>query len=469
MPGTTLGQIIREREANLFVGRGDALAELDNLVNNNWPLVFFLHGIPGVGKTALINKFLLGAPALKTQVLQLDGETIEPTFDGFRAALGAPASATDDRSLIVIDNYEHLLLLDDWLREQLVPFLTANVRLILISRLPPNIGWMTRPASRGIFKAWELTGLETADAVELLQSGALPDYQINRAVELAQGHPLTLVLASTALGNASDTISLQDELAKVSGELAHLFLMDIDDQTLRPAVELGALARRLDHSLLSFMFPRADAGLLHEQLSKLPFVESRADGLKLHQVIAGAVLAAMESENPDKVVQLRRTIWRYLRARDHSRGGGGCGGRQSWRNTVDMIYQLHNPVVREAFFPSGAPPRFVENATAADFDKVMSITEAHDGADMVKIISLWWQLVPAAFRIVRDDGNQVVGYCVATDDHRVPEQLRRMDPLLDAWVRNAKAETQARKRSLFVRRWLSETAGESPSPEQGAS
>ena len=47
-------------------------------------------------------------------------------------------------------------------------------------------------------------------------------------------------------------------------------------------------------------------------------------------------------------------------------------------------------VVREAFFPSGAPPRFVENAGPADFDKVMAITETHDGPDMVRIMTQWW-------------------------------------------------------------------------------
>jgi hypothetical protein len=281
---------------------------------------------------------------------------------------------------------------------------------------------------------------------------------------VAQGHPLTLVLAVAALQNASNVVSLKDELAKILHELTHYFLKGIANGNLRQAIELAAVTRRVDEPMLRHIYPRSDAGKIYDDLARLPFMEQRADGLKLHQVIAGAVLGTMDARDPDALADLRRSIWRYLQRRDLN-----SGQAPNWRSTVDMIYQIHNPVVREAFFPSGARPRIVEAGRPEDFPKVRDIAEQHDGPDMANIVSLWWQHLPQAFRIVRDEANQVVGFCFAADDRTVPHLLRRNDPLLDAWMGHAEGETNGRERSLFVRRWLSSDVGEAPGPDQGAS
>ncbi|HEX6027249.1 MAG TPA: ATP-binding protein, partial [Solirubrobacter sp.] len=69
-------------ERAVFVGREAELAILRRLLTDDGPVVVFVHGIAGVGKSALLHEF-----AKEASVVALDGETIEPTPTGFLRAL----------------------------------------------------------------------------------------------------------------------------------------------------------------------------------------------------------------------------------------------------------------------------------------------------------------------------------------------------------------------------------------------
>jgi len=45
--------------------------------------------------------------------------------------------------VLVLDSYEQLLLLDSWLRQELVPGLRDNTRLALAGREPPVAAWIS--------------------------------------------------------------------------------------------------------------------------------------------------------------------------------------------------------------------------------------------------------------------------------------------------------------------------------------
>ena len=150
----TVRQLMDEQTAGL-VGRDDEMAVLRQLLGEGGPLVVFVHGIAGIGKSALVEGFAIEARARGTTVLRLDGRSIEPTEHGFLAALegktgGQLATAEDaaarlgrlgGRVILVLDTYEVLRILDPWLREAFVPTLTDQVRIILSGRDSPMTGW----------------------------------------------------------------------------------------------------------------------------------------------------------------------------------------------------------------------------------------------------------------------------------------------------------------------------------------
>src|SRR3954447_7813561 len=95
----TVRQLLDEQASGL-IGRDEELALLRRTLGDGGPLIVFLHGIAGIGKSAIVEAFAVDARERGATVLQLDGRAIQPTPDGFLAALedktgGALSSAGD--------------------------------------------------------------------------------------------------------------------------------------------------------------------------------------------------------------------------------------------------------------------------------------------------------------------------------------------------------------------------------------
>ena len=74
-----MSHTVRERmdeQAVGLVGRDDEMAVLRQLLGEGGPLVVFVHGIAGIGKTALVEAFAVEARARATTVLRLDCRSI---------------------------------------------------------------------------------------------------------------------------------------------------------------------------------------------------------------------------------------------------------------------------------------------------------------------------------------------------------------------------------------------------------
>jgi hypothetical protein len=201
----TLKDILDERAASL-VGRERELTGLLRLVDDDRPLVAMVHGIAGVGKSTLVRAAAARARAKGATVMQLEGGSIEPTPHGFLNALGgllgSPSATAGDagrllaargsRTVLVLDTLERLRLLDDWLRQSLVPALPDNARLLLAGRDPLSPAWAI--ALGELLSSIRLENLAAGDARELLRLAGVAERDLDGLNRLAHGHPLTLRL-----------------------------------------------------------------------------------------------------------------------------------------------------------------------------------------------------------------------------------------------------------------------------------
>ncbi len=263
----TIREVVEQRSAAI-VGRAAEQAALLQALDDGGPLVVFVHGIAGVGKSTLLDAFAADARATGATVVRVDCTTIEPTERGFLDALGtavggAPGTADEaaqrlahlgPRVALVLDTYEVLRLLDSWLHETFAPALHDTTRLIVAGREPPVTGWHSTPGWSDLVLEIRLDSLDEADAAELLAHAGLPAGDAERVQRIAHGHPLSLQLAAAAV-RARPDLDLDDiALQAVLDELTELYLAGLDP-SLREVLDAAAVVRRVTLPLLAAMLP----------------------------------------------------------------------------------------------------------------------------------------------------------------------------------------------------------------------
>ena len=470
----TVRQLIDEQAARL-VGRDDEMAVLRHLLGDGGPLVVFIHGIAGVGKSALVGAFGAEGRAAGATVLHLDGRSIQPTARGFLAALetttGGKFKTAEDaatrlshlgaRVIVLVDTYELLRLMDPWLRQSFLPSLSDNVRIVLSGREPPMTGW---PSALGdLFAGIALENLPREQADEFLLQSGVSDDDTDRIYQIARGHPLSLRLAASALAERPG-VSLEAVTVKAIVEgLTELYLGVLDAKT-REALDAASVVRRPTLSLLAAMLPDTAPQDSFDRLRVLPFVELSDDGLVVHDTVREAISALLRSSDPGRSRRYRAAAWRQLRAEVTS-----ASNQEMWRYTADLLYILQNPIVREAFFPTTDHLYSAESARPSDGPAIAAINERYMTPSSAGVMATWWRLAPESFRVLRDRLESVAGYYTVCEIDSLSHALVLEDPVLAwCWDHLRKHPVPRGQRVLFSRAWLARDYGEAPSPAQAA-
>lgn len=466
---------LAERATQDFVGR---TAELALLLDTGCPVVH-VHGIGGIGKSRLLDAFAAAARARDTVVVRLDCRVIEPTERGFLDALGAAIGrevasadqvaerlgALGGRVALTLDHYEVFRLLDTWLRQVFVPSLGEEVRLLCFGREAPAAAWVTAPGWRGLHRSLALGPLDERAALALLTRDGFGEADARRINRFARGHPLALILAASAASERPDLDLGEVGSGRVVEELTRLYLADIRDPLTRQALDAASVVRRTTLSLLRAMLPDAAPQDAFERLRALPFMMTRSDGLIMHDSVQQAVAAALRAADPGTYRDYRRAAWAQLRAEVRT-----AGRAEFWRYTVDMLYILENPAVREAFFPSDPHALSVEPARPGDGPAIAAIIARHEGPEAARLLLSWWSAAPDAFAVARDGEGAIAGFYILFDPHLVGAAQLKDDPVTRTWMAHLRRDPVARgQQILFCRGWLSSAVGELPSPAQAAS
>jgi hypothetical protein len=430
----TVRQRIDEQVTGL-VGRETERAFLHQVLGEDGPLVVFVHGIGGVGKSKLVDAFAGEARARGAIVLRFDCGAIEPTSHGFLAAIstaiGGELATADEAAarltglgetvVLVLDRYEVLRPLDLWLQQTFVPALGDSVRVVFAGREGPMAGWST--AMGRLFRSLPLGNMPRADAETLLRQDGVEGDDLDRINRLARGHPLSLRLAAAALVAGPSRDHEATTVTAIVEELTELYLAQLDPLT-RQALDAASVVRRPTLSLIAAMLPDTAPQDAFERLRALPFVELSTDGLVLHDTVREVVAAYLRASDPDRSRRYRIAAWRQLRD-EVTR----ATSHEMWRYTADLLYILENPTVREAFFPTSEHLYFVDPAQADDWPAIHEIATASEPAEAVAILEDWWRRLPDAFWAARDGAGKVAGFTVATEIDRVPRALFDADPL----------------------------------------
>jgi hypothetical protein len=286
-----------------FVGREAELQVLTEAAQGGDIRVVCLHGIAGMGKSALLRSFLESARAGGASVIELDCRTVEPTERGFLHAAGGFREIGDlvrrlaelpPPVLVTLDHYEVFRLMDTWLRQVLVPALPPAVTLVVAGRERPVAGWLALDGFRNL----PLGPLGDDEAQLMLERRGVHASEAVPLNRIARGHPLALTLASAGVAEHPQ-LALEDAaMARVVEELSRLYLEAVDDRLARAALEAACVVRRATEPLLAATLEEPDGAEAVQRLLDLPFVDAGAHGLVVHEAVREAVAGFLGGANP---------------------------------------------------------------------------------------------------------------------------------------------------------------------------
>src|SRR5215468_6349306 len=471
-----LGDRLERRAVEALAGRRAELERLEDFALGDEPVVMHIQGIPGVGKTHLLNALAARIGGKGVFVVRIDARWCEPSQAALCRSIcreiGAPESENSavlatslsdrgKRTLLVLDSYESFRLLDSWIRQVFLPSLGDSVRTVLSSREQPRPAWRITPEWRGMFDSMLLETFSPEAALEYLTSEGLSEGNARELNRVARGHPLALSLGLALYFAGGQVRGGAATRHQVLEHMAALFLEDADAKTTQ-VVEAACLVRTATAPLLAAMLPHIPADEAQDRLRALPFVSVGPHGLLVHEAVRGPVTAALKSRDPARYQAYRRSASQVVR--DQYRHAPRS---DHWRCTADVVYLLENEKLREGFFPMTESPFSVEPACASDGASISAIIHKFDGPQSREALAQWWHYHPESFFVVRDEHGGVQGFYQAIVASKVHKNVIAKDPLAASWARDL-PRSEDRAVTLWVRRTLDRDTGEGPSSGQAS-
>jgi len=450
---TRLADRLSAARRRRFVGRAAELALLQSaLAAPELPFhVLHIFGPGGVGKTTLLGEFARLCGQAGTSAHYLDARHVEPSPDGFLAALRnamrldeaasplAVLAAAPDHHVILIDTYETLAPLDGWLRDAFLPELPENTLVVLAGRAPPAPAWRADPGWQTLVRTLSLRNLSPDEGRAYLSQRGLPAGQHPAILDFTHGHPLALSLVADVFDQRPGPAFQPEAAPDVVRTLLELFVQKVPGPAHRAALEACALVRLTTEALLAEMLQIPDVHELFEWLRGLSFVETGVVGLFPHDLAREALAADVRWRNPDWYAELHRRARGYYTARLHQ-----TRGPEQQRHLFDLIF-LHrdNPAVRPFFEWQTSGMLLADAPHNADVAALVSMTARHEGEASAQFAAHWLARQPQGVIILRDPEGQPAGFLMivalpqATDDdlkldpaaRMTSEYLRRHAPL----------------------------------------
>lgn len=462
-----------------FVGRVAELALFEAALATAEPpfYLLYVYGPGGVGKTALLGQYARLAGQAGAIPLAIDARNLEPVPEAF---LASPHLALDsdpaqspaevmaqrpERHVLLVDTYELLTPLDDWLRDVFLPQLPDNALAVLAGRYRPAPAWRADPGWQLFMRTLALRNLTPSEGRKYLAQRSVPASEVNTVLDFTHSYPLALSLVADLYEQRPGFRFTPAEAPDVIKLLMEQFLQRVPGPAHRAALEACALVRVTTESLLSELVTLPDAHELFEWLRGLSFVETRPGGIFPHDIAREVLAADLRWRNPGWYADLHR------RARVHyTRLLHETQGPEQQLALFDFVY-LHrdNPAVRP-FFEWQASGRTVpDRLRADDLEGLIAMVLRHESAASAALARHWLNCQPESAIVFRDGAGQTAGFMTLLALERAAAD-RAIDPAIArAWDYVQRNDPlRAGESATYFRFWLAADTYQDVSPIQSA-
>ncbi|MFL6551552.1 MAG: winged helix-turn-helix domain-containing protein [Povalibacter sp.] len=459
MTQPTIADVLRRGRRSALAGRDIELRLLRQIAMPGGPLVAYVHGPAGIGKTALLSALAADFENDGVRHVRIQAGAVEPrpasVVSSLAKAFGVDASTVADLAtalsvdkgivVVMVDDVDTWRLVSSWLRTELLPALPANMRFVLAGAAPPPAVWSTEYGQH--FLEIRLGTLARSHSDASVAAANLSPGVADRIWLLTGGHPLGLQMAIHACRTGSlDTV-------RDAGELANTILHAIGDSELRRAVEACAIVRRANRELVSLILGVSELVPLSllEAVEALPFATRDPEGLYITEPVRQAIVEWMSGVDAERYQAWRKLAadWIAVRARS-------TRGVRRWRHLADLLYLLEEPSLRNAFFPSDAAAPAVELARPGDFAQIFQIAEIRSGADERTRLQAWAERMPHRFSVARGSNDEVLAFYLFARQDDAHAGLESVDPVFAECQRHL-ATNPVNGEVLFIRNILAKT------------
>ncbi|WP_326725809.1 ATP-binding protein [Streptomyces sp. NBC_00243] len=410
---THFGDLLDNARRQRFVGRHREVTSFDDTLHGRSPRrVLFVHGQGGIGKTTLLLEFRARARAAGRTVVQVDGRDVDLSPEGMQTAVrlaldpqrgDSPIAQLLTGAVLLVDGYEQLTPIDGWLRNELVPGLSADNVVVLAGRDPPTVPWRTDPGWRHLVAVHRLDHFDPAESGELLAHAGVEPPVRPHLVTLGRGHPLTMALLAdlAATGEVPDTLADAPDLISA---LLESFFREAPSEAHLTGLATCAIAWLTTEDLLRQLVG-AEAPAVWQWLARRPFVTASPRGLFTHDLARDVLDAEFERRSPERCRSYRWIIQAHAVA-----GLRAATGPDRQPHAQQLHFLLRNSPLSSAISALRAQgSTAVVSARPDDHDQICSIIEQFEGPASAQLARAWLSEQPEHLSVVRT-GDGIAGF-----------------------------------------------------------
>jgi hypothetical protein len=476
MAMTSLLERLSAERQRRFVGRHFELQLfLQAIASPQLPFhILHVFGPGGVGKTSILNQFTQICKQLNIAYYYVEARNLEPVPESFLSALRSLTGlneldsplqflAAQQRNVVLIDTYENIAPLDEWLREEFLPQLSDNTLIVLAGRNPPSSSWHSDSGWQALINTLSIRNLNPEESQTYLSKRDIPLAQHRAILDFTHGHPLALSLVADMFAQTQE-ISFQPESAPdIVKVLLQRFIKEVPTPTHRMALQACAVVRITTEALLTQMLGLPEVHDLFEWLRELSFIESGQLGLFPHDLAREVLIADLRWRNTDFYAQLHHQARNY-----YSKRLGQIQEKEKHQVLFDYIF-LHrdNPAIRPCFTWGEHSSLLRDSLQESDKNTLLAMVRQYEGEESAKIAAHWLGRQPQNVVVLRSQ-QQIAGFAMMVALHQASSDDLKVDSAALACLcyLEAHAPLRPQEGATIFRFWMASDTYQTVSPTQ---
>ncbi len=404
--------MLGEMEGKYIVGRDAELDLLISLLSDSSPAkrLIHLYGTAGIGKSFLLDECARRARARHMLVFTLDGEHISAMPDALCSQLlhsmqpfGSGHAEADNefercvrvlnelaarqQVALMIDSYEQLQEVDQWMRDYLLKRLDSRIRIVISGRNLLGERWFLSPAWRSLIVRIPLAEISYEAVAQYAAYSQLEDHELLLSLwRLSKGHPLTMSLGAFLLQQAHERGSdLQLGQHDSLSYIVEQWQREVPGERLRQLIEAASIIRHFNQDSLSFVAGEAVEAADFQRLIRFSFVRKAEKGWTLHGLMREMLCQELMIRTPGRYELLRnRGLQYYCRLLNES-----ANGSTARHEAFELMYYAGDALIRAFMDSFGVVPKRFEPSGLCSVGQLEAYVERRRQTATPAIIDLF--------------------------------------------------------------------------------